>query len=116
MKNSIKCPVCGRDFDPRTPVCHISKYHQAAKNCEPGEDTRCQTAAFQPAPQGLTVNKQTGEIMTGEKELSFENAVKPLIKWLNDNENPHAVVIVEVDKAVLYSGKQSTVTDEFIRD
>lgn len=34
MKNSIKCPVCGRDFDPRTPVCHISKYHQSAKNCE----------------------------------------------------------------------------------
>lgn len=34
MKNSIKCPVCGRDFDPRTPVCHISRYHQAAKNCE----------------------------------------------------------------------------------
>ncbi|EHU6152877.1 hypothetical protein KZF74_004558 [Escherichia coli] len=34
MKNSIKFPVCGRDFDPRTPVCHISKYHQSAKNCE----------------------------------------------------------------------------------
>ncbi|MBZ9504901.1 hypothetical protein H5960_24645, partial [Escherichia coli] len=34
MKNSIKCPVCGRDFDPRTPVCHISKYHQSEKNCE----------------------------------------------------------------------------------
>lgn|GEM_PF-683471 len=34
MKNSIKCPVCGRDFDPRTPFCHISKYHQPAKNCE----------------------------------------------------------------------------------
>lgn len=34
MKNSIKCPVCGRDFDPRIPTCHISRYHQDAKNCE----------------------------------------------------------------------------------
>ncbi|WP_391487118.1 hypothetical protein [Leclercia tamurae] len=54
--------------------------------------------------------------MNEEKELSFESAAKTLIEWLNSNANPHAVVIVEVDKAVLYSGERSIVTDEFIRD
>ncbi|HFV9306331.1 TPA: hypothetical protein ACIAI9_003937 [Citrobacter freundii] len=51
-----------------------------------------------------------------EKEESFENAVKPLIKWLSENANPHAVIVVEVGGAVLYSGEQSVVTDEFIKD
>ncbi len=30
MKNAIRCPVCGVEFDPRTPVCHISKHHKGA--------------------------------------------------------------------------------------
>lgn len=30
MKNAIRCPVCGEEFDPRTPVCHISKHHKHA--------------------------------------------------------------------------------------
>lgn len=51
----------------------------------------------------------------GESQ-SFEEAVKPLIKWLNDNANPHAIIVVEVDSAVLYSGERSVVTDEFIKD
>ncbi|KLV66272.1 hypothetical protein [Citrobacter sp. MGH106] len=51
-----------------------------------------------------------------EESQSFEEAVKPLIKWLNDNANPQAVIVVEVVGAVLYSGEQSVVTDEFIKD
>ncbi|HBC9520264.1 TPA: hypothetical protein KFM62_004019 [Escherichia coli] len=51
-----------------------------------------------------------------EESQSFEEAVKPLIKWLNDNANPHAVIVVEFGGAVLYSGEQSVVTDEFIKD
>lgn len=51
-----------------------------------------------------------------EESPSFEEAVKPLIKWLNDNANPHAVIVVEVNSAVLYSGELSVVTDEFIKD
>lgn len=51
-----------------------------------------------------------------EEGKSFEVAVKPLIKWLNENANPHAIIVVEVDKAVLYSGERSVVTDEFIKD
>lgn len=51
-----------------------------------------------------------------EESQGFEEAVKPLIKWLNDSANPHAVIVVEVDGAVLYSGERSVVTDEFIKD
>lgn len=50
------------------------------------------------------------------KQESFEAAAKPLIKWLNDNANPHAVIVVKTDSAVLYSGEVSVVTDEFIQD
>lgn len=51
-----------------------------------------------------------------EESQSFEEAVKPLIKWMNDNANPHAIIVVEVDSAVLYSGERAVVTDEFIKD
>ena len=51
-----------------------------------------------------------------EEGASFDDAVKPLIKWLNDNANPHSVVVVDTDSAVLYTGERSLVTDEFIKD
>lgn len=33
-KNSVKCPVCGQQFDPRTPFMHIQKHHSDAKESE----------------------------------------------------------------------------------
>lgn len=57
---------------------------------------------------------QEGKAMEGK--VTFEDAVKPLIKWLSENANPHAVIVVEVDSAVLYAGVQSVATEEFIPD
>ena len=54
--------------------------------------------------------------LTDEQAQSFEEATKPLIKWLNDNTNPHAKVIVETDGAELVSGERSFKTTEFIKD
>ncbi len=54
--------------------------------------------------------------MPAEENKSFDDAVKPLIKWLNDNANPHAIIVVDVGSAVMYSGERSVVTDEFIKD
>ena len=51
-----------------------------------------------------------------EYKVTFEDAVRPLIKWLSENANPHAVIVVEVDNAVLYAGVQSVATEEFIPD
>lgn len=47
---------------------------------------------------------------------SFKSASKPLVKWLNENANPHATVIVEVDGATLYSAESHAPVREFLKD
>ena len=49
-------------------------------------------------------------------ENSFEDLARPLIKWINDNANPHAVILIDATSAVLYSGEKSITTEEFIKD
>lgn len=51
-----------------------------------------------------------------EREQSFEEVVRPLMKWLADNYHPHCKVIVESDRAELIEGQQSYVTKDFIKD
>lgn len=43
-----------------------------------------------------------------EKMQSFNEAVRPVIKWLNDNMNPHATVIITPTNAELVEGVMST--------
>lgn len=50
------------------------------------------------------------------KLSSFEDVVKPVIKWLNENANPHASVIVDVTNATLFTGEIGVHTEEFIKD
>lgn len=38
---------------------------------------------------------------------TFEGVARPIIKWLNVNANPHAIIVIEPDGAVLYSGEKS---------
>ncbi|EMI5415071.1 TPA: hypothetical protein MCG37_004303 [Klebsiella pneumoniae] len=47
---------------------------------------------------------------------SFEEAAKPLIKWLNENANPHASVTVDCTSAQLLTGEIGIHTEEFIKD
>jgi hypothetical protein len=42
--------------------------------------------------------------MTEEQKKSFEDAVKPLMKWMNENIHPHAVVVVNHDSAEILEG------------
>jgi hypothetical protein len=51
-----------------------------------------------------------------DKRKSFEEAAKPLIKWLNENANPHTKAIVETDGAELVSGEMNIICTEFIED
>ena len=51
-----------------------------------------------------------------EQRKEFEELSKPLIKWLNDNMNPHCKIIIECDSAELISGEYCFPTDEFIKD
>ncbi|ASC26546.1 hypothetical protein ACYBYS_19490 [Klebsiella pneumoniae] len=47
---------------------------------------------------------------------SFEDVVKPVIKWLNENANPHASAIVDATGATLFTGETRVHTEEFIKD
>ncbi|OKP31710.1 hypothetical protein BSQ40_00355 [Serratia fonticola] len=48
--------------------------------------------------------------------VSFEEAAKPLIKWLAENVHPHHTVIVTSTNAELLEGSMSFPTDEFLKD
>lgn len=50
-----------------------------------------------------------------EKE-TFEEAVKPLMKWLCENKHPHTYVIVSGTAAELLEGLEAVNTFEFVVD
>jgi hypothetical protein len=50
------------------------------------------------------------------KQKTFEEVVKPLMKWLCENKHPHTTVIVTGNLAELVEGLESVKTDEFILD
>lgn len=52
--------------------------------------------------------------MVDHKE--FEEAAKPLIKFLNDNFHPHASVIVTTTSAEIVSAEMIIHTTEFVKD
>ncbi|WP_210502095.1 hypothetical protein [Pantoea ananatis] len=54
--------------------------------------------------------------MSDEKMKSFEEAAKPLIKWLAENEHPHHAAIITSVQAELLESKISFPTMEFIKD
>ncbi|ELY2818884.1 hypothetical protein SMC58_002778 [Cronobacter dublinensis] len=47
---------------------------------------------------------------------SFEEAARPLIKWLAENANPHSSVIVTSTDAELLTGEMVVKTDEYLKD
>lgn len=47
---------------------------------------------------------------------AFEALAKPLVKYLNDNYNPHCSIIITCDSAEVVSGEMAFHTDEFIKD
>ncbi|MEB1072495.1 hypothetical protein VC894_16920 [Citrobacter freundii] len=50
------------------------------------------------------------------KQKSFEDAAKPLIKWLNESANPHTSVSIDATSAQLLTGEIGIHTEEFIKD
>lgn len=46
----------------------------------------------------------------------FQELVKPIIKWLNENYHPHVVVHIEPTGAQLYEGLMGVPVTEFIKD
>lgn len=51
-----------------------------------------------------------------DKEKTFEEVVKPVIKWLSKNKHPHMSIIIDGTHGELVEGVESVITDEFVPD
>ena len=54
--------------------------------------------------------------MEKEKSESFEEAAKPLIKWLSESVHPHHTVIVTSTSAELLEAQKVIITTEYLKD
>lgn len=54
--------------------------------------------------------------MSKEQTKEFEEAAKPLIKWMAENLHPHHVAIVENTGAQLLEGKAIARVVDYIKD
>lgn len=50
-----------------------------------------------------------------DQKNEMEEAAKPLIKWMNDNVNPHSKIIVETNGVELLDGVLRVINNEFIK-
>jgi len=54
--------------------------------------------------------------LTKEQSADLLEKAKPLIKWLNDNCDPHCDIHVENDRVTLSEGVSMICAEEFIKD
>lgn len=50
------------------------------------------------------------------KRVAFENVTKHVIQWLNENSNPHAIIVIDPTSATLHTGEVGYSTEEFLKD
>lgn len=55
-------------------------------------------------------------ILTKEQIKEFEEAAKPLMKFLAENFHPHVMVIVDSVSAEFHEGKATVQCTDFIKD
>lgn len=54
--------------------------------------------------------------MTDEQRVEFEKLARPLIKFLNDNCNPHATIIITPTSGEISIGEVAFFTQDYVRD
>ena len=55
-------------------------------------------------------------ILDKDQFEEFKRLSDPLVKWINDNMDPHSRIIIDCDSAVLLDGVASHVTTQYIKD
>lgn len=55
-------------------------------------------------------------ILTEKQRKSYEEAVRPIIKWLNDNCHPHVTVVADCSHAELSERVNSFRTEDYWKD
>ena len=68
------------------------------------------------ADKGPCLGKCQVPDVNKDRSSSFEDVVKPVIKWLNENANPHTSVNIDATSAHLLTGEIGIHTEEFIKD
>lgn len=51
-----------------------------------------------------------------KSEKTFEEVVRPVIEWLATNKHPHTKIIIQNDRAELFEGVVSFLTNDYIKD
>jgi hypothetical protein len=71
----------------------------------------------------LMTDEETHEFVWGApapaqdvKQTVFETLARPLIKFLNDNFNPHTQIIITPTSAEIVVGETGFTTNEYVRD
>jgi len=54
--------------------------------------------------------------MSEDKKPSFDDVVRPVIKWLAENAHPHHSVVITSTTAELLEGQKVVNTDEYLID
>ena len=55
-------------------------------------------------------------ILNEEERKEFEQAVRPLMKWLSNNCHPHVSVVVDYAGAKLKEDVRTFVTEDYVKD
>ncbi|WP_426786430.1 hypothetical protein [Salmonella enterica] len=50
------------------------------------------------------------------KQQTFQRIANPLIQWLNENSNPHAIILIDPTSATLHTGEIGFSTEEYLKD
>jgi hypothetical protein len=54
--------------------------------------------------------------MDEKKRKEFKALSLPLMKFLNDNCNPHTIIIIDTTRAELLEGQAAFSTEEYVKD
>lgn len=88
-------------------------FHEAFSATEKTHDHSCVNCF---SDKGPCLGKCHVSDVNKARSSSFEDVVKPVIKWLNENANPHTSVNIDATSAQLLTGEIGIHTEEFIKD
>jgi hypothetical protein len=80
-------------------------------SCEGVEVTHEVLNPFQSHDKGYILRFPDDDILGEPSKVTFEQAVKPLMKWLSENTHPHTTAIVTGNISELVEGVQVVKTD-----
>lgn len=87
-----------------------------SSNPEPGDYFQCADKEHAVRLCELLEGSQRSKKSSSEDLKTFEETVKPVMKWLAENRHPHTKIILESNCAELLEGVESVVTNEFLVD